>query len=215
MGSLDIVNEDFEDIQKSAVSQEFRLQSTGEGRLHWIVGGIWAKDKRDEVESVNFGTDQTTLDTFGVFPHFIIELSSVDRDITSKAVFAETTWEATERLSLTAGARWSEDEIDLEETKIDFETCSRRKRPPIPGAMSRPALRRPMQSRKTSTFMPRSPRAGNPAASISSSRRHRIRSTSSMRRPSGTMKSASSRCCWTIAFAAAWRPSSSTGRTSR
>lgn len=122
MGSLDIVNEDFEDIQKSSISQEFRLQSTGEGPLHWIVGGIWAKDKHDEIESINFGTDPTTLEAFGVFPHFIIELSTAKREITSKAVFAEGSWEATDRLTLTAGARWSEDEIKIDETKIDFET---------------------------------------------------------------------------------------------
>lgn len=121
MGSLDIVNEDFEDIQKSAVSQEFRLQSAGEGPFNWIVGGIWAKDKRDEIESINFGTDQQTLDFFGVFPHFIIELSTLDREITSKAVFAEGSWQ-TGRLTLTAGARYSEDEIEVGETKIDFES---------------------------------------------------------------------------------------------
>jgi len=122
MGSLDIVNEDFEDIQKSSISQEFRLQSSGDGAFSWIVGGIWAKDKHNEIESINFGTDQATLDAFGVFPHFIIELSTLDREITSKALFAEGSWRATDRLTLTAGARWSEDEIRASETKIDFET---------------------------------------------------------------------------------------------
>lgn len=122
MSSLDIVNEDFEDIQKSSMSQELRLQSAGEGPFHWIVGGIWAKDKHDEIESINFGTDPATLEAFGVFPHFIIELSTLDREITSKALFAEGSWEVTDRLTLTAGARWSEDEIELRETKIDFET---------------------------------------------------------------------------------------------
>ncbi len=122
MGSLDVVNEDFEDIERSSVSQEFRLQSSGEGRFNWIVGGIWAEDQHDEIESINFGTDQTTIDFFGVFPHFIIELSTVDREIVSKALFAEGSWQATDRLTLTAGARWSEDEIDSRETKIDFET---------------------------------------------------------------------------------------------
>jgi iron complex outermembrane receptor protein len=122
MGSLDVVNEDFEDIQKSMVSQEFRLQSNGEGRFRWIVGGILARDKHDEIESINFGTDPTTLETFGVFPHFIIELSTLKREITSKALFAEGSWGVTDRLTLTAGARWSEDKIDRHETKIDFES---------------------------------------------------------------------------------------------
>lgn len=121
MGSLDVVNEDFEDIQKSALSQEFRLQSSGDGAFSWIVGGIWAKDTHDEIESINFGTDPTTLAAFGVFPHFIIELSTLDRDITSKALFAEGSWRSG-RLTLTAGARWSEDEIDVRETKVDFES---------------------------------------------------------------------------------------------
>jgi iron complex outermembrane recepter protein len=122
MGSLDVVNEDFEDIQKSSISQEFRLQSSGDGPFNWIVGGIWAKDKHNEAESINFGTDPTTLDAFGVFPHFIIELSTLDREITSKALFAEGNWQATDRLTLTLGARWSEDEIEVRETKIDFES---------------------------------------------------------------------------------------------
>lgn len=122
MGSLDIVNEDFEDIEKSAVSQEFRLQSAGAGPFNWIVGAIWAKDDHDEIESINFGTDQTTLNTFGVFPHFIIELSTLDREITNKAVFAEGNWQPTEKWTLTAGARWSEDEIDIAQTQVDFES---------------------------------------------------------------------------------------------
>ena len=122
MGSLDVVNEDFEDIEKSMVSQEFRLQSSGDGRFHWIVGGILARDKHDEIESINFGTDPTTLAAFGVFPHFIIELSTMKREITSKALFAEGSWEATDLLTLTAGARWSEDEIERRDTKIDFES---------------------------------------------------------------------------------------------
>lgn len=120
MGSLDIVNEDFEDIQKSSVSQEVRLQSSGDGPFQWIVGGIWAKDTHEEIESINFGSDPATLDAFGVFPHFIIELSGLNRDITSKALFAEGTWQATDRLALTLGARWSEDKIETRETKIDF-----------------------------------------------------------------------------------------------
>jgi iron complex outermembrane receptor protein len=122
MGSLDIVNEDFEDIEKTAFSQEFRLQSNSGGAFDWIIGGIWAEDTHDEIESINFGTDQTTLDFFGVFPHFIIELSTLDRTITSKALFAEGTWHATDRWALTAGARWSEDKIDTKQEQIDFET---------------------------------------------------------------------------------------------
>lgn len=122
MGSLDIVNEDFEDIDKSLFSQEFRLQSSGNGPFHWVVGGIWAKDKHDEIESINFGTDQATLDAFGVWPHFIIELSTLKREITSKALFAEGSWDVNDRLTLTAGARWSHDKVKQRETKIDFES---------------------------------------------------------------------------------------------
>jgi len=122
MGSLDIVNEDFEDIDKTSFSQEFRLQSSGGGAFDWIVGGIWAKDTHDEIESINFGTDQTTLDFFGVFPHFIIELSTLDRTIKSTALFAEGTWHATDRFSLTLGARWSQDKINVKQTQIDFES---------------------------------------------------------------------------------------------
>lgn len=122
MGSLDIVNEDFEDIEKSSFSQEFRLLSNNDGPFSWIIGGIYAEDKHDEIESINFGTDQATLDTFGVFPGFIIELSTIDRTITSTALFAEGSWQATDKLSFTAGARWSHDKIDVSQTKIDFES---------------------------------------------------------------------------------------------
>lgn len=121
MGSLDVVNEDFEDIEKSSISQELRLQSSGDGPFQWIVGGVVARDKHDETESINFGTDPTTLEAFGVFPHFIIELSTLQREITSQALFAEGSWR-TGRLTLTAGARWSKDEIESYATKIDFET---------------------------------------------------------------------------------------------
>lgn len=120
--SVDQVNEDFENIDRSSISQEFRLQSSGNDAFHWIVGGIWAKDTLDEHESINFGTDPTTNEFFGVFPHFRIEEITNDQTITSLAVFAEGTWDVSDKLSLTLGARWSEDEIDQKETKVDFET---------------------------------------------------------------------------------------------
>ncbi len=120
--SLDVLNEDFEDRDKSSISQEFRLASNNDGPFNWIIGGIWAKDKYDGRESINFGTDETINDFFGTWPGFRIEMQTTDQVITSKAMFAEGTWEATKRLTLTLGARWSEDEIDLAMTKIDFES---------------------------------------------------------------------------------------------
>ena len=120
--SVDVLNEDFQYREEESTSVEFRLQSNGDGPFNWIIGGIWAEDKESGIENINFGSEPITLATFGVFNHFRIEESTSDNTITSTALFAEGRWDATERLTLTLGVRWSEDEVDVKGTIIEFES---------------------------------------------------------------------------------------------
>jgi iron complex outermembrane receptor protein len=86
----------FEKFENDQFSQE--LQFTGqafENRLKWLVGFYYFEE-----ETENRGP---------VFPPTGPLLSGGKPDNDSKAVFAQATWDVTDKLALTAGIRWTED----------------------------------------------------------------------------------------------------------
>ena len=81
------------------LSQEFQLSgSAADGRLDYIVGLFWMNEEGSERFDVNFfdGLD-------------IVSGGSIDN--TSKAIFAQGTYDLSDRLSVTLGVRYSEDEL--------------------------------------------------------------------------------------------------------
>jgi iron complex outermembrane receptor protein len=81
-------------------SQEFTFSSNYEGPLNW-VGGVY------------YFTEEVTLDTVFVFPF------QVKVDTESVAVFGQATFEATDRLNLTAGVRYTDEEKELDAERGD------------------------------------------------------------------------------------------------
>ena len=114
--SVDFLREGFNYERRKSFSQELRIQSVGDRKLNWIVGAVYARDKQKEGEFIAAGA-QNDIDLPAGFP---IELSHFDQTITSKAVFGELTYDVTDRLSLTAGARYSHDKIKRVEDQIEF-----------------------------------------------------------------------------------------------
>jgi len=109
------------DYSGESYSQEFRLQSTGDNRLDWTVGALYAKDKIEQFNTIRAGaegsyTDPDTGEVIGLLPPipagFRINENNWVFETRSIAFFADTTWNATDKLALTVGARYTKDKIE-------------------------------------------------------------------------------------------------------
>ncbi len=102
------------DYEGESVSQEFRLQSTGDSNVDWTVGIFYAKDELDQTNQIQLlPDDQPSGTAFGFINNNINEF-----DFESKALFGEVTWSLSEVLDLTVGGRYSRDEVDA--SQVDF-----------------------------------------------------------------------------------------------
>ncbi|MFC4307961.1 TonB-dependent receptor [Steroidobacter flavus] len=90
------------DVDFSVFSQELRLASSGDSRLRWLVGGFYSDARTtltqefDLREAVAVSARYTGSDLF---------LSEQEEKNRQAAVFGELTYEITDRLSATVGAR--------------------------------------------------------------------------------------------------------------
>ncbi|WP_417318682.1 TonB-dependent receptor [Emcibacter sp.] len=81
---------------------EFNLMSTDDSPLQWVVGGFYFDEDvpvelyRDNHSNVDFVSSDSTIDT--------------EAENTSKSLFGQLNWYATEEIELIAGARYSWDE---------------------------------------------------------------------------------------------------------
>jgi iron complex outermembrane receptor protein len=117
-------------MEEDSYSQELRLTSPGGETLDWLVGGFWFKsdldrgsDNRNEVYSW-YGFDPfmnnapVDLGIPGVAPMTITAdgddvLWANEYETESIAVFAQATWNISDRTSITAGLRYGEEEKDF------------------------------------------------------------------------------------------------------
>ena len=85
-------------------TQEFRLSSNGEGRFNWQVGAFY------------FSSDLVvTTDSFasyGFNPNNVQD-TKIQQENTAWAVFGQGSYDVTDRLTLTAGVRYTDDEKDF------------------------------------------------------------------------------------------------------
>lgn len=116
--SVDFLVEPFEYVDYSSFSEEVRLQSNDNGgRFHWIVGAIYAKDKRAEIEKIALGGDNSLAPFLP--PHFVLEEGGSDESTTTFAAFVEGTYDLTDAFSITLGGRYSHDKVELTDTEDD------------------------------------------------------------------------------------------------
>lgn len=97
--TFDVNNRATEEAQQ--FTQELRLVSNGEGRLDWVAGLFYSDESIDRIEGFLFpalgGPDGRPSDQF----------STQVADVTSAAAYAQGTYDLSDRLALTAGARYS------------------------------------------------------------------------------------------------------------
>ena len=100
-----------------AWTQELRL-SGANPHLQWLVGGFYAKSKRDYAQNLHVAgfEELTDIPTTGLrAPKNSLFWSDLHYDLTQWAAFGEATWGATDRLSLTGGLRYYHFKEDKEQ----------------------------------------------------------------------------------------------------
>lgn len=100
----------------TGLTQELRLAS-GDEYTHWVLGVFYSTSERDYGQSlpVTGFEAKTGIPTAGGFGAAVDELfySDLKYEFDQTAAFFELTWTASERVDLTAGARW----YDYEESR--------------------------------------------------------------------------------------------------
>lgn len=109
------------DVETSVTSQELRISSNQDGPLHWLAGVYWFEEEFDQAL-------QTELPDLAATPLAAAQGFIVDNTMTADreglAFFGQMSYRMLEdKLELTFGARWSEEEVDATRdhfTAIDF-----------------------------------------------------------------------------------------------
>jgi len=99
-------------IKSTQFSQELRLESNGSGRFSWSVGGFYFTEDLDVSARVRL---------FRNFGGVGVEANvASDQTTDAFAVFGDGTYELTDKLSLTLGARYSFEEKDFNTDRFDL-----------------------------------------------------------------------------------------------
>lgn len=98
-----------------AFVQEFRLVSSGERAIDWTVGAFYRDQDLSMSQTSLLVGYEAWADAFFGTPDLIVQDQDFgffrDENFTDMALFGEVTWHASEKLHLTLGARWFENEF--------------------------------------------------------------------------------------------------------
>jgi iron complex outermembrane receptor protein len=102
--------------QVDAVSQEFRWVSNLDGSMNFVAGLFFLSEDTHRIETFTMGG---TAD--GDFTSSIIgiDVSNQNNETTSYAAYGQLTWDATERVRVNVGARFTAEEKKMDNISID------------------------------------------------------------------------------------------------
>ena len=86
-------------------SHELQLKSPGTNVIDWILGGYYSHEKN----RIRFDVYQRDGYRDGTTRAFVGSFIQADREIDSRATFGQATWNATDRLRITGGLRYTHD----------------------------------------------------------------------------------------------------------
>lgn len=101
------------DVDFSVFSQEVRLASSGDNRLKWLVGGFYSDARTTYTQAFDLREAVAVSARFNGSDLFLSEQEERNRQA---AVFGELTYEITDRLSATVGARGFDVRMDATAT---------------------------------------------------------------------------------------------------
>tara|TARA_R110000744_G_scaffold98144_5_gene189641 strand:+ start:9997 stop:12486 length:2490 start_codon:yes stop_codon:yes gene_type:complete len=97
-------------------TQEIRLVSTADSPLTWIVGGYYNKfEKTEDSREYTPGFAQYAVDNWDANqnrPDALEYISIVNEEVTESAIFGEITYSVTDKLTVMAGARFYDYEVN-------------------------------------------------------------------------------------------------------
>ncbi|WP_241262775.1 TonB-dependent receptor [Parahaliea mediterranea] len=105
-GSVDYLRE-YRTVPRESISQEFRLQSDDSSDLSWNVGLLYAKDEGTMDNKTYVG--DAGLPNFGLPGGFLIDSEDSEHESENWAAFGQLDYMVTDRLTLSAGGRYSEE----------------------------------------------------------------------------------------------------------
>ncbi len=105
-GSVDYFQE-FRTIPRESITQEFRLQSANDSRLEWNIGFYYSDDEG----FIDNKTFVGAAEIFGLPEGFLIDSEESFGSSEVYALFGQINYQITDRLTLTFGGRYSEEEI--------------------------------------------------------------------------------------------------------
>jgi len=120
-------------VDQKAFTQEIRLSSTGDQRVDWSIGAIYRSAEQDsvgydvvqDIAAVNAVIAADIVPILGpdaIFQSTRLFGSQIDEQFDQIAVFGEVKWTIVDRLDLTVGARWFDEDMELRQvdTAYDF-----------------------------------------------------------------------------------------------
>lgn len=114
VGTVMLYGANFFTDDSDTFTQEIRLTSTDQGPLQWVAGVYYMKEETHRIESIGVGVDVLAAPgvIFGAVP-FLPGSDDQNNETTSSAVFGQVTYDITDKLSVTAGARYTSEEKDM------------------------------------------------------------------------------------------------------
>lgn len=107
---------------ETATQHEVQLISNGKGAIDWVVGLFYFDSKLDQPYTIGDDNNPFLIDNISgaVNPKGTVYRQVGQLDSTSKAIYGQLEWRATDRLALSAGLRYSEDEKEGHESQAIF-----------------------------------------------------------------------------------------------
>ncbi|WP_204601962.1 TonB-dependent receptor [Paremcibacter congregatus] len=102
------------DLFRDSISEELRLQSTGDSALEWTVGGLIAQDKGNVEQYTYAGAENA----FALPEGFVVTETQTNGKTTSFALFGEATYRFTDKLSLTGGLRYTHEKVESVQVNV-------------------------------------------------------------------------------------------------
>ncbi|WP_298917682.1 TonB-dependent receptor [uncultured Algimonas sp.] len=151
--SLELLENVFQDVRIDTFTQEFRLASTGAGRLGWLVGGFYFNEDISQFSGLDYGSQlrgyidalasqgaslragPTASPLFGIeqslgfapgtfFGDQVVVDENFNQDNESFSIFANVDYELTDRFTLTLGGSYVEDEKNVSVTNRNNDVFS-------------------------------------------------------------------------------------------
>ena len=107
---------------ETTTQHELQLVSNGDGSIEWLVGLFYLKNELDQPYALTDGNNPFLINNLSGAdnPDGIFYYQTGQLEVESRAIYGQLDWFVTDRLTLSAGLRYSEDEKDGHEEQTIY-----------------------------------------------------------------------------------------------